>query len=81
MPRNTNENRCFGVKIIIEKATSDLLGNGLGAQLEPAALEIASTRTEGAYRPPASGTGSPRRSGRRVDLGALERLEVGSRGL
>ena len=45
MPRNTNENRCFGVKIIIENATSDLLGHGLGAQLEPAALESASSRT------------------------------------
>ena len=53
MPRNTNELRCFGVKIIIEKATNDLLGNGLGAELEPAALEIASTRSEGAYKPPA----------------------------
>ena len=81
MPRNTNELRCFRVKIIIEKATSDLLGNGLGAQLEPAALEIASTRTEGAYRRHASGTGSHRRCVRRVDLGAMERLEGGARGL
>jgi len=53
MCRNTNENGCFEIKIIIENATSDLLGSGREAALEPAELVSASSRTEGAYRPPA----------------------------
>jgi hypothetical protein len=53
MRRNTNENGCFRLKIIIENATSDLLGSGLGAGQEPAELVSASSRIVGAYRPPA----------------------------
>ena len=53
MRRNTNENGCFEIKIIIEKTTSDLLDSVLGAELEPAELVSASSHSEGACRPPA----------------------------
>ena len=53
MRRNTNENGCFRLKIIIEKTTSGLLDSVLEAGLEPAELVSASSHSEGAYRPPA----------------------------
>jgi hypothetical protein len=51
--RNTNENGCFKIKIIIEKATSGPLDSGPGAELEHAELVSASSHSEGACRPPA----------------------------
>jgi hypothetical protein len=50
MRRNTNENGCFRLKIIIEKTTSGLLDSVLGAELEPAELVSASSHSEGACR-------------------------------
>jgi len=53
MCRNTNKNGCFKIKIIIENATSDLLGNGREVGQVPDELVSASSRSVGAYRPPA----------------------------
>ena len=50
MCRNTNENGCFRLKIIIEKTTSGLLDSVLGAELEPAEPQNANSRSVGAYK-------------------------------
>jgi hypothetical protein len=51
--KNTNENRCFEIKIIIENATNDLLDSVPEAGQEHGGLVSASIHSEGAYRPPA----------------------------
>jgi len=50
MCRNTNENGCFEIKIIIEKTTNGPLDSGREAGQEPAELVSASSHTEGACR-------------------------------